>query len=288
VQTGQGVDERSGDASLICGAARVSRDGNWSETYICNLFDWTLKEQLTMPGLTGAAQWAFKDFSTPVRPENPIPYMNQKGVVQRDFTKKESYYVFQSYWTKKPMVHIYGHSWQTRWGKEGEDSFVKIYSNCSEVELFLNGQSLGTKKRDVKSYPACGLYWNVKFEKEKNKLLAIGKIKNEEVRDEIELTYQTEEWDSPSQLVLKEIPIDETYSWLEVKALDKNGILCLDATNFVEFSATGEAELIKHQGTANGSQKVGLCNGVARIKIKKYGSAYSAFVYSDKMKPAMI
>ncbi|MEN0051403.1 MAG: glycoside hydrolase family 2 TIM barrel-domain containing protein, partial [Bacteroidota bacterium] len=105
IQSGQGADERAGDASLVGGTARVSRDGNWSETYICNLFDWHLRAQTEMPWLTGAAQWAFKDFSTPVRPENPVPYMNQKGVIQRDFTKKESYYVFQSYWTEKPMVH---------------------------------------------------------------------------------------------------------------------------------------------------------------------------------------
>lgn len=94
VKTGQGADERAGDASFVGGSARVSRDGNWSETYMCNLFDWHLKEQETMPWLTGAAQWAFKDFSTPVRPENPIPYMNQKGVVERDLTPKEAYYVF--------------------------------------------------------------------------------------------------------------------------------------------------------------------------------------------------
>jgi beta-galactosidase len=100
------TDERAGDASLIGGAARVSKDGDWSESYICNLIDWHLKEQETMPWLTGTAYWPFKDFSTPVRPDNPVPYVNQKGVVERDFNKKESYYVFQSYWTVKPMLHI--------------------------------------------------------------------------------------------------------------------------------------------------------------------------------------
>ena len=59
-----------------------------------NLFDWYLKEQEAMTNLTGAAQWIFKDFATPLRPENPVPRMNQKGVVERDGTPKESYYVF--------------------------------------------------------------------------------------------------------------------------------------------------------------------------------------------------
>ena len=34
-----------------------------------------------MSNLTGAAMWIFRDFPTPLRPENPIPFVNQKGVV---------------------------------------------------------------------------------------------------------------------------------------------------------------------------------------------------------------
>ena len=82
-----------------------------------------------MPQLTGAAFWTFKDFATPLRPHNPIPYVNQKGVVERDGTPKESYYVFQSYWAKKPMLHIYGHSWPIRWGEADEKKQVLVYSN---------------------------------------------------------------------------------------------------------------------------------------------------------------
>ncbi len=108
------------------------------------------------------------------------------------------------------------------------------------------------------------------------------------VNDEINLTYQTEKWDVPAKLELNEISIDETSSWLEVKALDKNGVLCLDANNFVEFSVVGDAELIKHQGTSHGSQKVGLCNGGARIKIKKSGEAYSASVKSYGLKTVLL
>ena len=60
--------------------AAVSHDGDWSETYACNLFDWYLKVQETLPWLTGSAQWVFKDFTTPLRVENPVPRINQKGV----------------------------------------------------------------------------------------------------------------------------------------------------------------------------------------------------------------
>lgn len=79
--------------------------------------------------------------------------MNQKGVVERDFTKKESYYVFQSYWTEKPMVHIYGHGWPVRWGDADEEKEVLVYSNCPSVELFVNGQSQGIRKRNSQDFP---------------------------------------------------------------------------------------------------------------------------------------
>jgi beta-galactosidase len=109
---------------------KVSRDAIWTESCACNLFDWHLKVQDTMPWLTGSAQWCFKDFTTPLRAENPVPRINQKGVLERDMIRKEGYFVFQSYWSDEPMAHIYGHSWPVCWGAEGESRMVKIYSNC--------------------------------------------------------------------------------------------------------------------------------------------------------------
>lgn len=288
VQGGGSADERDGDAALVGGSARVSKDGNWSETYICNLFDWHLKEQLTMPWLSGAAQWAFKDFSTPVRPENPVPYMNQKGVVERDLTPKEGYYVFQSYWTSKPMVHIYGHSWPVRWGKENAERLVKVYSNCERVELFLNGQSLGVKDRNTAVFPACGLFWNVPFTAGDNELVAKAyNNKKEASIDTLALKYQTEIWGETVALSLSEEIIDEQYSWVKVEALDANGILCLDAKNRVCFSLVGDATLLENLGTATGASKVELCNGTAKIKVKRSGHTYAVSVSSVDLPTAL-
>lgn len=62
IEAGKGGDERAGDASLYGGVPRASRDGDWSESYVVRLIDWHLKEQETMPWLTGTAYWPFKDF----------------------------------------------------------------------------------------------------------------------------------------------------------------------------------------------------------------------------------
>jgi beta-galactosidase len=267
IQGGNGTDERAGDASLIGGQARVSRDGDWSETYICNLFDWTLKEQEKMPWLTGTAFWIFKDFATPIRPENPVPYVNQKGVVERDLTPKESYYVFQSYWTTKPMIHIYGHSWPTRWGQPGQERMVKVYSNCSEVELFLNGKSQGIKKRNTQDFPAAGFHWNVEYKEGVNEIRAVGKSSGGIISDTISQNYVTTQWGNPEKLDLQLVPIDDKSSWIVARLKDAEGNICLDAKNRVEFCLTGDARLADNQGTASGSRQVELSNGMAKIKV---------------------
>jgi beta-galactosidase len=249
--------------------ARASNDGDWSETYICNVFDWHLKEQETMPELTGAAQWIFKDFATTLRPGNPVPRVNQKGLVERDFTLKEGYFVFQSYWSEKPMVHIYGHSWPVRWGNRDEAKLVKVYSNCPAVELFVNGQSAGIKKRNSQDFPAAGLRWLVRFREGENVLRAIGG--SAEIVDEIKFVYQTEKWSKPAKLVLEELhPIDEVIT-VQAKLVDAKGVLCLDARNFVRFAVAGDGRLIDNLGTSTTARKVELYNGRAQISVNRQG-----------------
>ncbi|GAA0883165.1 glycoside hydrolase family 2 TIM barrel-domain containing protein [Sphingobacterium siyangense subsp. cladoniae] len=262
------TDERAGDASLIGGAARVSKDGDWSESYICNLIDWHLKEQETMPWLTGTAYWPFKDFSTPVRPDNPVPYVNQKGVVERDFTKKESYYVFQSYWTAKPMLHIYGHTWPIRWGEKEESKMIKVYSNASEVELFVNGESQGLKKRNSQDFPAAGLRWMVKLNEGNNQIKAVAKNGREILVDEIEQQYQTKKWGKPAKLLVEQIAVEGEVITVQAQIVDDTNTPCLDATDWIYFGSTGDGQLIVDQGTSTGSKKVQAYNGRALIKLR--------------------
>jgi len=269
IQRGGGVDEKLGDALLSGGKPRVSKDGDWSETYICDLFDWHLKEQETMPDLTGSAFWVFKDFSTSIRPDNPIPYVNQKGVVERDFTKKESYFVFQSYWAEKPMVHIYGHSWPIRAGyQKGMPEQVKVYSNCEQVELFMNGKSMGVKKRNSQDFPAAGLRWNVRFKSGKNTLKAVGLKNGVTVTDDIVQQYQTKVWKNPERLELHVVEQQNDTAIAQVYATDINKTKCLDAKNLIEFECIGDGHLIDNLGTSSGSRKIQLGNGQAHIKVK--------------------
>ncbi len=267
---------------------RPQFDGDWSESYVCDLIDWHLKEQENMPWLTGTAYWPFKDFSTPVRPENPVPYINQKGVVERDFTPKESFYVFQSYWINQPMIHIYGNSWPVRWGEVNERKTMKVYSNCEEVEFFLNGQSLGKKKRNSQDFPAAGFRWETALKQGNNIVKAIGKQGKQVVSDEMTFLYQTEKWGKEAQIKLSVIEETPEYAWVEAELLDEKGILCVDSQVFVFFDSLGDGNLVINQGTSTGSKKVQVYNGKARVKLNKNGGKSVVSVKTTELKSVFL
>jgi beta-galactosidase len=275
------------DYLLTGGVAKASTDGDWSETYICNLFDWHLKEQETMDWLTGTAQWAFKDFSTPLRPANPVPRVNQKGLIERDHTIKEGYYVFQSYWADQPMLHIYGHSWPVRWGTKDERKLVKVYSNCAQVELFLNGASAGLKKRNSQDFPAAGLHWLVQFREGANDLRAVGTKDGKDVSDEIRLNYQTEVWSRPAKLILQKLRESRAVVTIEARMLDQKGVVCLDARNVIRFAMLGDGRLIDNLGTSTAARKLELYNGRALISVERKGSVVVS-VSSDGVSSAFL
>jgi beta-galactosidase len=287
VVAGQTPDERGLDYLLTGGVSKAPTEGDWSETYICNLFDWHLKEQETMPWLTGAAQWIFKDFATTLRPGNPVPRVNQKGLVERDLTVKEGYFVFQSYWTDKPMVHIYGHSWPVRWGDKDEAKLVKVYSNCPTAELFVNGKSAGVKKRNSQEFPAAGLRWLVQLKEGENQLKVVGAKDGVVVNDEIKFRYQTRKWEKPAKLVLEEIGRNGEIVTIQVRAQDRNGIPCLDARNVVRFGLVGDGRLIDNLGTSTTARKLELYNGRAVISLQRTGEI-TASATSEGMPPAFL
>ncbi|WP_239691528.1 glycoside hydrolase family 2 TIM barrel-domain containing protein [Hymenobacter lapidarius] len=288
ISGGQGGDERAGDASLFGGSARVSKDGDWSESYLCNLVDWHLKEQETMPWLSGTAYWPFKDFSTPVRPDNPIPYMNQKGVVERDFTKKEAYFVFQSHWATAPMAHIYGHGWPVRWGDEGEQKLVKVYSNCAQAELFVNGKSYGVKQRNSQDFPAAGLHWNVQFVSGQNQVRVVAHQGRQTVQDEISFRYQTQKWGKPARLTLEKVGETNGLTTVEAKLFDAQGVQCLDAANWMAFSLAGAGRLLDDLGTSRGSRKVQAYNGRALISLEARPGQTAVAVQSEGLETVLL
>ena len=95
------------------------------------------------PWLWATHVWNMFDFGCAARQEGGVGGRNNKGLVTMDRkTRKDSFYVYQAYWAKKPMIHIAGRRYAQR---AGETTTVKVYSNQDTVTLYLNGKIAGVQ-----------------------------------------------------------------------------------------------------------------------------------------------
>ena len=246
----------------------VAKSGDWTENYIVDLFDWHLSISENTDWFAGNAQWAFKDFGTPLRPENPIPFVNQKGLVDRSGKPKDAYYVFKSYWAKEPFVYIESHTWTERSGPKGKARNLSVFSNCEQVELTHNGKSLGKKSRDTREFPAAGLNWDVLFEANENVLIAKGFDGDEcIVLDTLKINYSYQKTGSAHKLVLNSSMLKNGNYLIVAEAVDKAGRRVLNYEDRVYFSQDGAGKLLINYGTPSRSQVVEMANGRATIEL---------------------
>ncbi|HEX9016554.1 MAG TPA: glycoside hydrolase family 2 TIM barrel-domain containing protein [Chloroflexota bacterium] len=281
------VVARDTDAAEIPGIAvssdgppRVSRDGDWSESYALDLMEWYLQVQRRLPRLAGTAQWVFKDFGTPLRPENPIPYVNEKGLLDRAGQPKDVYRLFHCYQTDAPLCYIESPTWPVRVGHEEAPQLVRVYSNCERVELFLNGLSQGVRRLDRTRHPAAGLQWSVEMRPGPNELKALGSgpegrvaehtITQEylirPVRDAVATGFRC--WAGPALS-----SHGASVTRFSVQLIDTDGHPVVNDRRRVGFRLLGRGRLIDNLGTVSGSRVVELANGRAAISVEVWGPA---------------
>ncbi len=165
------------------------------------------------------------------------------GVVDLAGFPKDIYYLYQSIWTDKPVLHVFPH-WN--W-KEGQTIDVWAYYNqADEVELFLNGKSLGTKKKENGNYH---VMWRVNYEA--GELKAISRKDGHVVLEKLIKTAR-----KPAKIEMigdtKEINPDGTdLCFVTVRITDNEGNLVPDASNLVKFNISGSAFIA---GVDNGYQ----------------------------------
>lgn len=265
---GQIKSEGWEEAIVQTKVANIAQIGDWSENYIVDLFDWHLHISENDPTFVGNLQWSFKDFATPLRPEDDIPYMNQKGLVDRNGNPKDAYYVFKSYWSEKPFTYIESHTWTERQGPKNTPRVLNVFSNCPKVEFFQNGVSLGIKDRDITAYPACGLTWEVNFSEGKNTFVAVG-ISNDgsKVSDTIDVNYRFTKNGSADGLKLSSEKLKNGNYLVTAIAVDKNNLRCLDYEERVYFQCLSGGQTLKNQGTPTGSESIKMSNGKVAIEV---------------------
>jgi len=176
------------------------------------------------------------------------------GIVDLAGFPKDRYYLYQSRWTSEPMVHLLPHwNWE---GREGQEIPVFAYTNADEVELFLNGRSLGRKKKgvDLVTIPAGNrddegrtfdtpyrLAWSVPYAP--GTLRAVAFTGGVEVaRTEVRTAGKA------ARLVLRpdrtRLPADgDGLSFVTVRVEDADGTLCPDAADPVSFEIDGPARI---------------------------------------------
>ena len=179
------------------------------------------------------------------------------GIVDTCGFPKDIYYMYQSMWDSRPMIHILPH-----WTHESGNIDVWLYSNCASVELFLNGTSLGKKalsQRGTKNQYAYTVAYAA------GTIVANGYDSSGKlVAQDVQYTAGT-----PAKLALSSDKTavntaSDDLVYITCDVLDKNGTLCPNADNSVTFTVTG-------------GSIVGTDNGHGANVEKLSGSTHSAF-----------
>ncbi len=175
----------------------------------------------------------------------PTPYKwpnisSHFGILDTCGFPKNIYYYYQSWWTDKDVLHISPHwNWPEKIGKPID---VWVNSNADEVELFLNGKSLGKKTMPRNSH----LKWLVNYES--GTLEAIGFKKGKKLTSKVETTSSAYKVVlSPDKTILTADGKDATV--INISITDEQGREVPVADNKVQFFITGDAKII---GVGNG------------------------------------
>jgi beta-galactosidase len=192
------------------------------------------------PWNLGGFVWTGFDYRgepTPYQWPNISPHF---GVMDVCGFPKNIYYYYQSWWTKKDVLHISA-DWNRK-NKAGTPVNVWVNSNADNVELFLNGKSLGKKVMPRNSH----LQWSVPYEA--GKLEAIAYKKGKKITSSLETSGEPAEVViTPYKTTMLANGKDATV--INVSVIDKQGREVPDADNLIQFTLEGDAKII---GVGNG------------------------------------
>ena len=179
----------------------------------------------------------------------PTPYAfparsSYFGIIDLAGFPKDSYYMYQSEWTEKPVLHLFPH-WN--WIEGQTIDMWCYYNQADEVELFINGKSQGVRKKaDSHQYH---VMWRVTFEPGEVKVVA--RRDGKQVREQVIRTAG-----APDHIRLTSdrnaiYANGKSLAFVTVEIVDKEGNVCPNAENQVFFSVEGNATIA---GVDNGLQ----------------------------------
>ncbi|MGN6639066.1 MAG: beta-galactosidase GalB [Mucilaginibacter sp.] len=193
--------------------------------------------------LSGLFVWIGFDY---IGEPTPYPWPARSsyfGIIDLAGFPKDVYYMYKSEWTNKPVLHLLPH-WNWKAGQMVD--VWAYYSQADEVELYLNGKSLGKRSKQGDDLH---VVWHVKFEPGTLKIVSRKAGKTV-------LTREVHTAGKPAKI---ELSADRSslngdgkdLSFITVRVLDKDGNIVPDANNMLNFSINGPAHIA---GVDNGSQ----------------------------------
>lgn len=229
--------------------------------------DWA--DIVKYPYLGGLFVWTGFDYRGEPTPFQWPCVSSQFGIMDVCGFPKDGYYAYKAAWGNEPVVHIFPHwNWP---GKEGDSIKVHCYTNCDEVELLLNGKSIGKQK----AVPYTQLIWPLKYTPgkleargyEAGKLVTKDLVETTAVPAQITLNSDTN--------ILKCDGCDVAVIRVAIK--DEKGRVVPTANNLVKFSIEGPGKII---GTGNGNPN---CHEPDKASQRKAYNGYClVLVQADK------
>ncbi|WP_332367688.1 beta-galactosidase GalB [Spirosoma telluris] len=210
----------------------------WGSTH-----EQTWKVIKKLPHMAGLFIWTGFDY---LGEPHPYPWPARSsyfGILDLAGFPKDVYYLYQSEWTNKPVLHIFPH-WN--WPKGKTVDVWAYYNQADEVELFLNDKSLGVQK---KTGDELHVMWRVKYEP--GTLKAVSRKNGREV---LIRTMSTAGKPAKIQLIADRTALNadgKDLSFITVNVLDEQGNLIPDANHLITFSVNGGGTLV---GVDNGYQ----------------------------------
>ena len=193
----------------------------------------------------------------------PTPYgfparSSYFGIIDLAGFPKDSYYMYQSEWTDKPMLHLFPH-WN--WLPGQEIDMWCYYSNADEVELFINGKSQGVRrKKDSHQYH---VMWRVTFDP--GEVRAVSRKDGQVV---CEQTIRTA--GQPDHIRLSVDYQGRDLCFVFVDVVDAQGNLCPWAENQVFFKAADGAQVLAtDNGCQTSMERLRVVEGTSEIPRRK-------------------
>ena len=284
------------NGSTVCTRGSYANDAEkgYLSAYDVNHPSWAFTAQKSWravaerPYMSGTFVWTGFDYRGEPTP-NHWPCINSHfGIIDTCGFAKDNFYYYQAWWSDKPVLHILPHwNWP---GKEGQPIEVWVHSNCDEVELFLNGRSLGRQAMERNGH----LEWQVNYEP--GTLSAKGYRAGETI-----ITAQQKTTGAAARIALypdqPSLRADGAdIAVINVAVVDAEGAVVPTASHLLRFNVSDYAGIL---GVGNGdpschepdrAQQRSVFNGLCQVIVQS-GLAAGDIVFSaqaDGLQPAQL